>query len=109
MYVSWDFPLLQISQTDATVNLGQRLWSSVADLDGSLHHAGGLGKLSLCLSVDQGERLVSLDALPQADKVGQTDCVIELVASGATATAMATTARPSSRVSMAVTKPLLAA
>ena len=58
------FPLLQIGQTDATVNLGQCLGSGVTDLHGSLHHAGGLGKLGFCLSVDQRERLVSLDALP---------------------------------------------
>ena len=58
--------MLQIGQTDATVNLGQCLGSSVTDLDGCLHHAGGLGKLSFCLSVDQGERLVSIDALTPA-------------------------------------------
>lgn len=101
--------MLQISQTDATVNLGQRLWSGVADLHGSLHHAGSLGKLSFCLSVDQGERLVSIDALTQADKVGQTDGIIEFVGGGAATAPMATTARPSSRVSIAVTNPLWAA
>ena len=76
--------MLQIGQTDATVNLGQCLGSSVTDLDSRLHHAGSLSKLLFGLSVDQGNRLVSIDALAQADKVGQTDGVIEFVTGGAT-------------------------
>ncbi len=39
------------------------------------------------MSVDQGERLVCLNALTQADKVGQTDRIIKLVTGSATATA----------------------
>ena len=37
--------------------------------------------------MDQGERLISLDALTQADKVGQTDGIIEFVGGGAATTA----------------------
>ena len=75
--------MLQISQGDTTVHFRQCLWSLATNSDSRLHHAGSLSILLFSLSVDQRDRLVSIDALTQADKVGQTDRIIQFVTGSA--------------------------